>query len=522
MSTDFASAVAASGDVALLDPAEMGRADALAIAAGTSGLTLMERAGAHVAQIAARHCPPLGRVLVLCGPGNNGGDGFVAARRLAAQGYRVKVLLLSERARLSGDAAAVSDCYLAQIGSLSDVYGEVNDAASVSQALSDGCDLVIDALFGAGLARDLEAPVAAIVEAVNASGVPVLAVDLPSGIDGSSGQVRGAAIRARASVTFFRAKPGHLLMPGRAHAGTLHVVDIGIAPEVLAEIRPRAFANRPELWSGQFPIPQLEGHKYTRGHLVAVSGPAYATGATRLSARAALRAGAGLVTVACPQEALPIHAANLSAVMVRPVEDADDFAHLLADRRLGTVVIGPGAGVGPGTRAKLAAASDRRLVVDADAISSFAGDARGLAGALKAAPAAVVTPHDGEFARLFSGERLVLDAPSKLARARAGAVLLGAVLLFKGPDTVVASPDGRAAIADNAPPFLATAGAGDVLAGIIGGLLSQGMPAFEAACAAVWLHGEAAREAGPGLVADDLVDALRPVYRRLFARLQRG
>lgn len=490
----------------LLTPTEMARADAFTIAGGVPGALLMERAGEAVARLAARVTLAGGRVLVLCGPGNNGGDGFVAARLLAAVGYRVRLALLGNRAALRGDAALMAAQWT----------GPVEPGEGVAL---EAVDLVIDALFGAGLARDLDGAARELVERVNASGVPVLAVDLPSGIDGATGAVRGAAIKARWSVTFFRPKPGHMLLPGRLQAGELTVADIGILPEALDVIAPRAFENVPDLWAGHFPVPAPQGHKYARGHLVAVSGPAQATGATRLAARAALRAGAGLVTVACPAEALAIHAANLSAVMVRPVEDAAGLAHLLADPRLTTVVLGPGLGVGPGARERLAACRDRRLVIDADLITSFTGAADALAQALAAAPAAVATPHDGEFARLFEGCPDVLAAPSRLERARAGAVRLGATLLLKGPDTVVASPDGRASIAANAPPFLATAGAGDVLAGIVGGLLAQGMPPFEAASAAVWLHGEAAREAGPGLVADDLIEALRPVYRRLFGFL---
>ncbi|WAC25942.1 NAD(P)H-hydrate dehydratase [Ancylobacter sp. SL191] len=490
----------------LLTPTEMGRADALTIEAGTPGLILMEAAGRAVARVAARRARAGSRVLVLCGPGNNGGDGFVAARHLAAAFYEVRLALLGDVAALKGDAAAMAARWA----------GPVEEAAAVRL---EGVDLIIDALFGAGLARDLDGPARALVERVNAAGRPVLAVDLPSGIDGASGAVRGAAITAQASVTFFRAKPGHLLLPGRLHTGALEIADIGIKPEVLASIRPIAHANEPDLWAEGFPVPGIAGHKYTRGHLVALSGPAQATGATRLAARAALRAGAGLVTVACPREALAIHAANLSAIMVRPVDGPEDFSRLLEDRRLGTLVIGPGAGVGEGTRAMLAAAADRRLVLDADLLTSFAGKADVLARQIAHAPAAIATPHDGEFARLFEGCGDIISAPSKLERARGGAARLGAVLVLKGADTVVASPDGRAAIAANAPPWLATAGAGDVLSGICGGLLAQGMPAFEAASAAVWLHGEAAREAGPGLVADDLIDALRPVYARLFKRL---
>ncbi|QFR32710.1 NAD(P)H-hydrate dehydratase [Ancylobacter sp. TS-1] len=493
----------------LLTPEEMGRADAFTIAGGVAGELLMERAGRAVARVAAQAAGVGSRVLMLCGPGNNGGDGFVAARHLAGAGYKVRVALLGERAGLRGDAAIMAGRW----------PGAVEDA---SRASLEGVDLVVDALFGAGLARDLDGEARALVERVNASRLPVVAVDLPSGIDGASGAVRGAAIEARWGVTFFRPKPGHLLLPGRLHRGALTVADIGILPAALDAIAPRAFENVPELWSTAFPVPRPQGHKYARGHLVAVSGPAFATGATRLAARAALRAGAGLVTVACPAEALAIHATNLSAVMVRPVEDAAGLAHLLTDRRLNTVVLGPGLGVGQGARDRLLACADRRLVLDADLLTSFKGDVDTLAGIVRAAPAAVATPHDGEFARLFGRCPEIMEAPSKLERARAGAVRLGVTVLLKGADTVVAAPDGRAAIAANAPPWLATAGAGDVLSGIAGALLAQGMPPFEAAAAAVWLHGEAAREAGPGLVADDLVDALRPVYRRLFAALGAG
>lgn len=486
----------------LLTPAEMSRADALAIAAGTPGTTLMERAGIAVADAAARR--PLGtRIAILCGPGNNGGDGFVAARVLAQRGYKVTLGLIGVREALSGDAAAMAGLW----------RGEALPPDRVDLAAHD---LVIDALFGAGLARELDGAARAIVEAINAAAKPVIAVDLPSGIDGASGAVRGAAVRAFETVTFFRLKPGHLLLPGRIHCGKMRVADIGIGDAVLAAIAPRAFANVPALWQALFPIPRIDGHKYDRGHAVTVSGPMYATGASRLAAASALRAGAGLVTVACPAEAVPIHATNLSAVMVRVTEDAAALAKLLEDKRLSTVIIGPGAGLGPATRDKLAVAADRRLVVDADALSSFAGEPGALAALLAGSSGAIATPHEGEFARLFTGRREIMEHPSKMERARAAAALLGAVIVLKGPDTVIASPDGRAAISSNAPPWLATAGAGDVLSGICGGLLSQGMPAFEAACAAVWLHGEAAREAGPGLVADDLIAALRPVYRGFF------
>ncbi|MFG1308952.1 NAD(P)H-hydrate dehydratase [Xanthobacter tagetidis] len=484
----------------------MARADAFAVQMGTPSLTLMERAGTAVADVVARS-PLATRVLVLCGPGNNGGDGFVAARILAQRGFRVRLALLGDRDRLSGDAAAVARQW----------KWAVDEPAAVDLA---ACDLIVDALFGAGLARDLDGAARALVERMAAAGRPIVAVDLPSGLDGVTGQVRGAAAPARETVTFFRRKPGHLLEPGRALCGKVRVADIGIPEDAIAAVRPTAFVNGPAAWQHAFPRPAAEGHKYDRGHAVVVSGEAWTSGAARLCARGALRAGAGLVTLACPASVLPLQAASYAAIMTREAPDARALAHLLEDARLHTVALGPGLGAGEETRRRVAAAAPgRRLVLDADALTSFAGEADALAALLAGAECAVITPHAGEFARLFAGAEAVLGAPSKLAAARAAARLVGAVVVLKGPDTVVAAPDGRAMIAENAPPFLATAGAGDVLAGFAAGLLAQGMPAFEAAGAAVWLHGEAAREAGPGLIADDLPEALRAVYGRLFAQL---
>lgn len=493
----------------LLDPIEMARADALTIASGTPGTQLMERAGRAVADVVARK-PLSSRVLILCGPGNNGGDGFVAARVLVQRGFRVRVALLGAREKLKGDAAWAAGGW----------KGEVEAAEGVDPS---GCDIIVDALFGAGLARDLDGVARQVVEKMAASGRPIVAVDLPSGLDGATGQIRGAAARAVETVTFFRRKPGHLLMPGRLLCGPVRVADIGIPDTVLAEIAPRTFANAPAAWAHAFPVPRVEGHKYGRGHGVVVSGGVWTAGAARLSARGTLRAGAGLVTVACPREAREVHAASYAALMARPVDTAAELAEMLSDSRFGAVLLGPGLGVGDGTRERLsvAAALHRALVVDADAITSFAGASDMLAGVLQQAREAVLTPHDGEFARLFSNDAEVMaQTASKLARTRVAARRLGAVMVLKGPDTVVAAPDGRATIAENAPPYLATAGAGDVLAGFICGLLSQGMPAFEAASAAVWLHGEAAKEAGPGLIADDLPEALPKVYARLFAELK--
>jgi hydroxyethylthiazole kinase-like uncharacterized protein yjeF len=524
---------------ALLTNAEMAEADRLTIAGGTPGSALMEQAGAAVAAEATRLVPRNSRIAVFCGPGNNGGDGFVAARLLAAQDFAVALGLLGARDRLRGDAAQAAKSWTGKI-------------LAVEELDLDSADLVIDALFGAGLARDLDGPAKALVLRLNEwtkrTKKPILSVDVPSGIDGSSGQIRGAAINAARTVTFFRRKPGHLLLPGRIHCGGTVIADIGIADHVLATIAPKTFANCPAVWQQTFKIPSVNGHKYSRGHAVVLSGGLAHTGAARLAARGALRAGAGLVTIATPREALCAHAAALTAIMTRVCDNADDLASLLADRRKNTLVMGPGLGVGEKTRALVRAALNaggesgalpRAVVLDADALTSFEDDLYGLSQMIRRwSKGVVLTPHDGEFARLFGHagqndqsqwlgldmlEQVLLShfdglhSKSKLDRARAAAALSGAVVVLKGPDTVVADPEGLAAIAEDLPPWLATAGSGDVLAGIAGGLLAQSMPLFEAASAAVWLHGAAARHFGPGLVAEDIPENLPPVLQALFA-----
>ena len=491
--------------IELLSPEEMAEADRRTIAAGTPGLVLMERAGLAVADRAADILPVGGQVTVVCGPGNNGGDGFVAARILSKRGFRVRLLLLGSRDVLKGDAATAAANW-------------TGDAESFSEIALENADAILDAIFGAGLARDLSGEALEAVEAINRAGVPVIAVDLPSGIDGRAGKLRGAAVHAVETVTFCRRKPGHLLFPGRNHCGKVSVADIGIADATIKNLKPATFANEPELWKAQFPKPRRQGHKYDRGHAVVVSGPLHATGAARLAARAALRAGAGLVTVAAPKPALPVLAAALLAVMVREAPGAKGLAKLLADQRMNVVLLGPGQGVGKPTRDAVVAAAKakRMLVIDADAITSFAGASDALANAIRSATAAVVTPHEGEFERLFGLKSKVMASDSKIEHARAAAKALGAIVLLKGPDTVVAAPDGRTSLGTNAPPWLATAGSGDVLSGIVAALLAQGMPAFEAASAAVWLHGEAGNVAGPGMIAEDLDLALHDVVGRLL------
>jgi hydroxyethylthiazole kinase-like uncharacterized protein yjeF len=493
--------------IEILSNAEMAEADRLTIAGGIAGLALMENAGKAVAQAVLARQSPGSRVVVLAGPGNNGGDGFVAARLLAEKGCAVTVLLVGASDKLKGDAAAAAKAWNGGF------------ATAQPEALANA-DIVIDALFGAGLDRPVSGLAHAMIEAVNTQAAPVVAVDLPSGINGTTGAVMGAATKAAQTVTFFRKKPGHLLMPGRAYCGKVSVAAIGIPDTTLDRIRPRTFENCPQLWRHKFAMPATAGHKYDRGHAVVVSGPSWSTGAARLAARGALRAGAGLVTIASPREALAINAAANLAIMVRSVDGAAELARFLADPRLNAVAIGPGIGVSDATGELVLAAldGDRALVLDADAITSFAKSPQRLATAVKARgeKATIMTPHEGEFSRFFHNLDASTKAGSKLDRTRRAAELIGAVVLLKGPDTVVAAPDGRASIAANAPAFLATAGAGDVLTGITAGLLAQGMPAFEAACAAVWLHGEAASLFGVGLIAEDLPEQLPGVYRALF------
>jgi NAD(P)H-hydrate epimerase len=512
----------------LLSATDMGRADQLAVAAGVPSLVLMENAGRAVAAEAAKMAAPGATVSVLCGPGNNGGDGLVAARLIKERGYDVHLYLLGEPARLKGDAAEMARQWAAPIGRLS------------PSAIEPG-DLIIDALFGAGLSRDLDGAAAEAVEAVNALGVPVLAVDVPSGLDATTGAARGPAIKATRTITFFRRKPGHLLMPGRALCGPTIVADIGIPESVLDAIAPQTWANAPTLWLASYPWPELHAHKYDRGHAVVVSGPAESTGAARLGARGALRIGAGLVTVVGSEGATAVNARHLTAIMVRTIGRDAALAEFLGDTRRNSLLIGPGAGATAATAVTVRAvlASPAAVVLDADALTAFAQvgesgesvvsfgftSARprehqgpdALFGAIKGRASPVVaTPHEGEFKRLFPAHLPAFDG-SKLERARSAARASGAIVVLKGPDTVIAAPDGRAAINENAPPWLATAGSGDVLAGYITGLLAQGMPAFEAACAAVWLHGECATSFGPGLIAEDLPEALPRVLGDLLS-----
>jgi hydroxyethylthiazole kinase-like uncharacterized protein yjeF len=478
---------------ALLSVAQMTEADRAAIAAGIPGALLMQNAGNAVVREITRRWSPR-PVTILCGPGNNGGDGFVVAAALAKNGWPVRVALLGRREDLRGDAQLVATAWTGGID-------------AVTPGAIVGAALVIDALFGSGLNRRLDGPVLDTLIAVSRLGLPLVAIDVPSGVMGDTGASVGAA-PAACTVTFARKKPGHVLLPGRDLCGEIVVADIGIPAGVFDSLAIDSWENDPALWRAELPRPESPGNKYTRGHALLCGGYPM-TGAARMAARAAARAGAGLTTIAVPEIAFPVYAAALTSIMVQPLARPTDLTRLLSDPRYTAFLIGPGAGVNDATRdtALEILGTARPVLLDADAITVFASKAAELQRAIRGP--CVMTPHEGEFARVFETQG------DKLSRARAAARQCGAVIVLKGADTVIAGPDGRAIVNTNAPASLATAGSGDVLGGLILGLLAQGMDAFLAAAAGVWMHGAAAASFGPGLLAEDLPDLLPAVLRLL-------
>jgi NAD(P)H-hydrate epimerase len=482
----------------ILTVAQCYEADTFADGHGVRTLILMENAGRAIADEIVKRWTPR-KTVVLCGPGNNGGDGFVVARLLAEHGWNMRVALFGKRADLKGDAGEMAKRWK-------------GDVAALSSKSLDEAELIVDALFGAGLSRPLSGVAADVVRAANDTWRPIVAVDVPSGIQGDSGQaLDDICIHADVTVTFFRKKPAHVLMPGRFRSREVVVADIGIPENAIASIKPKLFENGLSQWT--FPWPDPLKHKYARGHCLVVSGPAHQTGAARLAARAALRVGAGLVSVASPLDAVPVNAAVLTVVMVKPFDGAKGLSELLRDARLNAVVIGPGCGVGKDTRdlVKAVLATKAATVLDADALTSFKDDPSALFKQLR--EPCVLTPHEGEFERVFPG--LLKKSVSRIEAARDAAKTAKCTVLLKGPDTVIASPDGRAIVNSHAPATLATAGSGDVLSGLIGGLMAQGADSFQAAAMAAWLHGDAACRFGPGLIAEDLPEQIPAVLTAL-------
>ncbi|MDB5440423.1 MAG: carbohydrate kinase, YjeF related protein [Caulobacteraceae bacterium] len=476
---------------AILSRDQMLAAEQAAVSAGASLEALMERAGRAVADAILQDFTRRS-VTVWCGPGNNGGDGYVSARLLAEAGWAVRVEALDPPVTPAAKAAAARWT--------GEVFSLVPGAAPA--------DLYIDALFGAGLKRALAGPALAAARLSQAE--PTVAIDLPSGLsDDLARPIGEISVKARMTVALHRRRLAHLLLPGAEACGRVVLADIGL-PDDPADAR--QWENTSDLWLDRLNWPTAISHKHVRGRLVVISGEVWSTGAARLAARAGLRAGAGLVTLLSPRDALEVNAAHLEAIMLEPFDSPGDIEAAADDAD--AAVIGPAAGADPMTIANLAALerTGAAIVVDADALSAFKHDPGQLFAALDRDD--VLTPHPGEFERLFPG--LLKRSSSKLAAVRFAAATAGSVVLLKGYDTVVACPDGRAAVATNGSPWLATAGSGDVLAGLIGGLLSQGVESFHAACAAVWMHNQAARNHGPGLIAEDLPGLIPAVLNALY------
>lgn len=471
---------------ALLSVDQMARADALTIEGGTPGIELMENAGRAVTEEIIERWSPR-KTVVACGPGNNGGDGFVIARLLSEAGWPVTVSLLGQPSKLTSDAKLAAERWSGRIDAF--------------PPRLDGEPLIVDALFGAGLSRDLGGDALGFVRDINRRQLDCVGVDMPSGVQGDSGAILGDAPKCCLTVTFFRAKPAHVLMPARTYIGELVVADIGIDAQVLNAIRPHLNVNGPALWSSHFPVPDAASHKFNRGHLLIAGGDTM-TGAALLAARGARRIGAGLVTIASSPACWPIYASDQPGNLVKTVATRADFEKLCADQRINGLIIGPGFGLTDQTKEWVLTAlkTKKPMVLDADGISAFAGAPGELIEHLHGN--CVVTPHEGEFARIFESDG------DKLTRAKKSAEKSGAIMLIKGADTVIAAPSGEAVINRSGTPYLATAGSGDVLAGLIGGLLAQGMVPFHAACCAAWSHGAAAEAFGPGLIAEDLPEII--------------
>ncbi|MFT3726816.1 MAG: NAD(P)H-hydrate dehydratase [Terricaulis sp.] len=476
--------------------AQMRAIDEATAASGMPTHSLMENAGRAVANAIIERFSPR-PTSVVCGPGNNGGDGWVAARVLLERGWPVWVETLAPREQLSGDARAAAARWT----------GEVLPAGSRKFE----AQLFVDAMFGAGLSRPLAGEAATYAAMFAATPDKVVAVDVPSGLHGDTAKPVGeACARAGLTLTFVRKKLAHVLMPGRSLCGGVVVADIGAGDEIVAAQGATIRENDPECWIAQFPWPAQQTYKHRRGHVFVASGGRARTGAARLAARSALRVGSGLVTVLSPPDAVAENAAQLTAIMLR--EAADGAALVEAIGGAAALAIGPAFGVDASARAKLEALLAQKercpLVIDADAITLLSPVS---SGALRAGD--VMTPHAGEFERAFPG---VLQASAtRVEAARAAATKAGCVVLLKGPDTVIAAPDGSAFVNTSGTPFLATAGSGDALAGLIAGLIGQGMASFAAAAAGAWVHGRAGEALGPGLIAEDISEILPSVLNAL-------
>ena len=465
----------------ILSASQMVKADSLTIENGISGETLMENAGVSVADFIKTKFSKR-KTLILCGPGNNGGDGFVVARHLKESGWDVDLASMIDVRSYKKDALLMAKKWN-------------GNTISFDNIQLKNYDLFIDAIFGTGLSKEISGLTASIINKTNKKNTDVVAIDIPSGVNSDNGEILGIAFKAKYTITFARKKIGHVIYPGKEKCGDIYIKDIDIAER---HIKSNIMENLPDLWLKGLPFPTEEQHKYDRGHSVISGGDIDSAGAAVLSAKAALVTGAGLVTVLCPNGATPLYASKLTAVMNKPIHSTDEFSSFIKGKKVTSVLLGPGNGVSERTKkfALEALKMKKRCVLDADAISVFKDLPKELFNTIKSD--VILTPHEGEFKRLFSFEG------NKVEKTQKAAKISKCTIVLKGSDTVIASPDGRTAINTNAPPTLATAGSGDVLAGIISALLANGMDSFKAACAGVWIHSQAANLFGLGLTAEDI------------------
>ncbi len=483
----------------ILSNSEMAQADLITIKDGLTSIQLMKNAGKAV----FKNLPIIqqGKVLILCGPGNNGGDGFVISNLLIKANLQVEIyhpFELKNRSR---------DCQF---------YFQKINKSNFIESISDfeQYEYIVDALFGTGLSRELSEKYIKLFEKINYSNKPIIAVDIPSGINGENSLPQPTALNCTKTITFFCKKKCHLLLPSKKYCGEVILEDIGISKNVFKIMNPKIKKNDPSLWIKNFPFPSTMDHKYSRGLLIINTGPKFQTGAARLAGRSALRVGAGAVRLVCDKESAEVLEPQISVEMLSVISEKNELQSILKDKKISSVLVGPGNGVNDETKARtlLSLALVDHVVIDADAISCFANNPEELF--IDTYPHTILTPHEGEFKRLFGSNFSEND--DKVVRCVEAAKISGSIVLLKGADTVIADPYGNVVINSSEAPYLATAGSGDVLAGIIASLVGRNkMSAFNAACAGAWIHSYLGEYLGAGLIAEDLIDNIPFAVKKL-------
>jgi len=462
------------------------------------GYKLMENAGGVIFKIIKKKFKKKKKIKILCGPGNNGGDGFVVAKLLEENGFQdVELFCLVTKNKLKGDAKIAANNFNKNLKSFNDFKISSND-------------LIIDGIFGSGLKRNISGNLKKIIEKINLKKPYCISIDTPSGINGDTGEIQGTALKSNDTITFTTKKPGHLLSPGSEYCGNVIVGDIGINLEKLS-FKPRIFENHPDNWRSKFPWPNQKSHKYTRGFSLIICGEKM-TGASRLAARAAARIGCGLLCLGVPRKSFNIYSTENPIALIEIVDDKKDLNNLLKDKRINTILIGPGFGISKKKLElilKVVKEKKRLIVLDADALKNNFKKIL-----LKNKTKIVITPHEGEFLQVLK-DLNIKNKKNKFSIVIEFIKKTKINLILKGNKTLICSQDGKISINTNTSPFLATGGSGDVLAGMITGLISQGMDIFNACCASVWIHGEIGRMKGPGLIAEDLPEMIPKVLKKL-------